>query len=401
MDTARVMIFDTTLRDGEQSAGFRLGAERKLEIARQLRELNVDVIEAGYPISSPEDFKAVSLIAEQIEGPVITALSRAVIADIDQCVKALDKAKRPRIQTGMGVSDAHILGKFKEEKYGRTGEEKRERLFQMSVRAVSHAKQYIDDIQFYAEDAGRCDWNYLFQVLEAVIGAGATVVNIPDTTGYSVPEQYGALIAAIMKNVPNINQAVISVHCHDDLGMAVANSLAGVINGARQVECTLNGIGERAGNAALEEIVMVLRTRRDYFGIDSDINTRELFKSSRMVAEAFDLKIPVNKAVVGANAFAHSSGIHVDGFFKDRITYEIMRPQDIGIQKSNIVLTARSGRQAMRNRLEEMGFSLSTDELERTYSRFLVEADQVNVVSDQVLREIAAKEEKDDTRIQR
>jgi 2-isopropylmalate synthase len=392
MNTKKVSVFDTTLRDGEQSAGFRLGAREKLDIARQLEALNVDVIEAGYPISSPEDFKAVSLISEQIERPVIVALSRAVTADIEECVKALAKAKRPRIQTGIGVSDFHVLGKFKDDKYGRTIEEKKEHLFQMSVAAVRQAKKYVDDVQFYTEDAGRCDPSFLLAVLEGVIDAGATVVNIPDTTGYSVPEQYGALIAAIKKNVPNINKAIISVHCHDDLGMAVANTLAGVINGARQVECTINGIGERAGNAALEEVVMALKTRRDYFGVETGIQCEELYKTSQLVSSTFGMTVPVNKAIVGSNAFAHSSGIHVDGFLKDRQTYEIMQPQDIGVKKSQIVLTARSGRHALQHRLEESGYKLSSEEMEKIYIRFLTEADKINVVNDRVLQAILRDE---------
>jgi 2-isopropylmalate synthase len=392
MKNNQVKVFDTTLRDGEQSAGCRLGAREKLEIARQLAALNVDVIEAGYPISSPEDCRAVALISEEIEGPVIAALSRAVIADIDECARALVKARRPRIQTGMGVSDFHVLGKFKNDKYGRTLEEKKERLYRLSIQAVSQAKKYVDDVQFYAEDAGRCDRNYLFRILEGVIDAGATVVNIPDTTGYAVPEQYGALIAAIKTHVPNIDKAVVSVHCHDDLGMAVANTLAGVMNGARQVECTLNGIGERAGNAALEEVVMALKTRSDYFGLETGIQFQEIFKSSQLVARTYGFSVPVNKAIVGSNAFAHSSGIHVDGFLKDRQTYEIMDPRDIGIKKSSIVLTARSGRHALRHRLEELGYKITSEEMEKVYTRFLTEADKVHAVSDQVLQAIVEDE---------
>ena len=392
MDINKVLIFDTTLRDGEQSAGFRLGAVEKLEMARQLALLNVDIIEAGYPISSPEDFKAVALISENIEGPIIAALSRAVTVDIDECAKALVKAKKPRIHTGAGVSEAHILGKFKDEKYGKTLEAKKEYLLQMAVNAVKHAKKYVDDVQFYAEDAGRADWNYLFQVLEDVINAGATTVNIPDTTGFAVPEQYGDLIAAIKKNVPNINKAVISVHCHDDLGMAVSNSLAGVRNGAKQVECTINGIGERAGNAALEEVVMGLRTRPDYYGITTGINSRELVKTSQMVAKKFGFTVPVNKAVVGANAFAHSSGIHVDGVLKDRVTYEIMRPEDVGIKTNIIMLTARSGRHALQHRLEELGYHKTQEEIEQIYSRFLSEADKVQTVTDEMLHAIVNDE---------
>ena len=262
----------------------------------------------------------------------------------------------------------------------------------MSVNAVNQAKRYVDDIQFYAEDAGRCDRNFLFQVLEGVIEAGATVVNIPDTTGYAVPEQFGALIAAIKQYVPNINKAIISVHCHDDLGMAVANSLAGIMSGAGQVECTINGIGERAGNAALEEVVMALKTRRDYFAADTGILSQEIYKTSQLVTRSFGLVIPVNKAIIGLNAFAHSSGIHVDGILKDRETYEIMKPQDIGIESNQIILTARSGRHALQHRLEKLGYKLTGDEMEKTYERFLSEADKIKVVTDRVLQAIVGDE---------
>jgi len=386
-----IKIFDTTLRDGEQSAGTRLGADEKLAIARQLAALNVDIIEAGYPISSPEDFNAVSLISQTMDGPVIAALSRIVIQDIDACVKALDKARKPRIHTGTGVSDAHILGKFRDDRYGKTKKEKQDYLFAMSVKAVRHAKRYIDDVQFYAEDSGRCDIDFLFRIIEGVIAAGATVINIPDTTGYAVPEQFGAMIASIKKNVTNIDKAVISVHCHNDLGMAVANSLTGIKNGAGQVECTINGIGERAGNAALEEIVMALRTRRDYFNADSGINSKELYRSSRMVAEMMGFIVPANKAVIGSNAFAHSSGIHVDGVLKERNTYEIMTPQDIGIDDSNILLTARTGRHGLQHRMEKLGYKLCPEEMEQAYQQFLIEADKTSVVSDAVLHSIAGK----------
>ncbi|MCL6547044.1 MAG: 2-isopropylmalate synthase, partial [Bryobacteraceae bacterium] len=321
----RVAVFDTTLRDGEQSAGTRLGRREKLTIARQLARLKVDVIEAGYPASSPEDFESVRLISQEVHGPVICALSRAVASDIEACGKALAKARRPRIHTGIGVSDIHILGKFRDDKYGKTLAEKKFKLIKMAVSAVKLARNYTDDVEFYAEDSGRADPAYLFEMLEAAIDAGATVVNIPDTTGYTVPEQFGALIRSIRENVPNIGKATISVHCHDDLGMAVANSLAGVINGARQVEGTINGIGERAGNAALEEIVMALHTRADYFKLKTGIDTREFYRTSRMVADMLGMSVPPNKAVVGGNAFSHSSGIHVDGFLKERTTYEIMK----------------------------------------------------------------------------
>src|SRR5271157_4160600 len=324
--TSKIAVFDTTLRDGEQAAGTRLGSRDKITLARQLARLKVDIIEAGFPASSPEDFDAVRRIAEEIKGPTICALSRANTNDIESCGKALAKAARPRIHTGIGVSDIHIMGKFRDERYGKTLEGKRAKLVALAVDAVKRARNCVGDVEFYAEDAGRAAPLYLFEMLEAVIDAGATVVNIPDTTGYTVPEQYGALIRGIRDNVPNIARATISVHCHDDLGLAVANSLAGIRNGARQVEGTINGIGERAGNAALEEIVMAIRTRADFFGVTTGIDTHELYRTSRLVSDLLGTVVPPNKAVVGGNAFAHSSGIHVDGFLKNRQTYEIMRP---------------------------------------------------------------------------
>ena len=381
----KVAVFDTTLRDGEQAAGTRLGSREKLTIARQLARLNVDIIEAGYPASSPEDFQAVRLISQEIEGPAICALSRAVASDIEACAKALAKAKRPRIHTGIGVSDIHIMGKFRDEKYGQTLGEKRVKIVQMAVDAVELARKYADDVEFYAEDAGRADPAYLYEMLQAAIEAGATVVNIPDTTGYAVPEQFGALIRAIRENVPNIARATISVHCHNDLGLAVANTLAGVRNGARQVEGTINGIGERAGNAALEEVVMAIRTRGDYFGVRSDIEAREFYRTSRLVSDMLGIPVPPNKAVVGANAFSHSSGIHVDGFLKDRETYEIMRPEDVGFSESRVVLTARTGRHGLRDRLEKLGYTLSQVELDQTYQRFLEVADKKREVFDEDL----------------
>jgi 2-isopropylmalate synthase len=381
----KVAVFDTTLRDGEQAAGTRLGSREKLMVARQLAQLKVDVIEAGYPASSPEDSEAVRLISEEIQGPTICALSRAVPVDIEACGKALAKARRPRIHTGIGSSDIHIMGKFQDERYGRTLGEKKVKILQMAIEAVKLARQYADDVEFYAEDAGRSDPNYLFEMLEAAIEAGATVVNIPDTTGYTVPEQYGCLIRTIRERVPNIGQATISVHCHDDLGMAVANSLYGVLNGARQVEGTINGIGERAGNAALEEVVMALRTRADFFGLHTDVDCRELHRTSRLVADLLGIKVPPNKAVVGGNAFSHSSGIHVDGFLKQRETYEIMRPEDVGIEESRVVLTARTGRHGLRDRLQKLGYTLSQPELDQAYQRFLVVADKKQEVFDEDL----------------
>jgi len=381
----KVAVFDTSLRDGEQAAGTRLGSREKLTIARQLALLHVDVIEAGYPGSSPEDAEAVQLIAREIEGPTICALSRAIPVDIEACGKALAKARRPRIHTGIGASDIHITGKFRDDRYGRNLAEKKVTILRMAVDAVKLARQYCDDVEFYAEDAGRADPAYLMEMLAAAIDAGATVVNIPDTTGYAVPEQYGRLIRAIREQVPNIARATISVHCHDDLGLAVANSLYGILNGARQVEGTINGIGERAGNAALEEVVMALRTRADFFNVHTDLDTREFHRTSRLVANALGMKVPPNKAIVGDNAFSHSSGIHVDGFLKERETYEILRPEDVGISESRVVLTARTGRHGLRDRLKKLGYSLTDHELNQAYDRFLAVADKKQEVFDEDL----------------
>jgi 2-isopropylmalate synthase len=383
MAKEKVMIFDTTLRDGEQAAGSRLDVREKLEIARQLARLGVDIIEAGFPISSPKDFEAVELIAKEIEGPVICGLSRAVAEDIDMCGKALAKAKRSRIHTGLGISDIHIAGKFSDDKYGKTLAQKKAKAIEMGVAAVKHARQYTDSVEFYTEDSGRAEPSYLYEILEAVIDAGATVLNIPDTTGYAIPYEFGQLIRHIFEKVPNISKAVVSVHCHDDLGMAVANSLAGVRNGARQVECTINGIGERAGNAAMEEVVMAIRTRQDFFDVDTGIAATEFCRTSRMVADMLGFPVPPNKAVVGGNAFAHSSGIHVDGVLKKRETYEIMKPEDVGAQKTRVILTARTGRHGLKHRLEEMGYSLSKEELDHIYERFLVVADKKREVFDE------------------
>ncbi len=390
--TERIMIFDTTLRDGEQAAGTRLGAKEKVKIAHQLARLKVDVIEAGFPISSPEDFQAVQLISKEVRGPIICGLSRAIAADIDECGKALRKAKRSRIHTGIGVSNIHIAGKFGDDKYGKTIAKKKAKILQMAVKAVKRSKEYTDDVEFYAEDAGRADRGYLLQIIQAVIGAGATVINVPDTTGYTVPEQFGELIRDISANVPNINQAVISVHCHNDLGMAVANTLAGVKNGARQAEGTINGIGERAGNAAIEEVVMAIRIRRKYFEVDTNIKTNEFYHTSRMVSDLLGITVPPNKAVVGRNAFAHSSGIHVDGFLKKRETYEIMQPQDVGFPRSRVVLTARTGRHGIKDRLEKMGYKLSRTELEKVYRRFITVADKKQEVFDEDLAAIVEDE---------
>ncbi len=396
MEKERIFVFDTTLRDGEQAAGLRLNSIEKLEIARQLEKLNVDIIEAGFPISSQEDFKAVELISREIKGPVITGLTRAVPKDIDVCAKALEKAKKPRIHTGIGVSDIHILGKFKDKKYGRSLKEKRDKVFQMSVDAVKRAKRYVDDVEFYPEDAGRANKKYLYKILEGVIDAGATVVNIPDTTGYTVPEQFGALIRDIRENVSNINKAVISIHCHDDLGMAVANTLAGIKNGARQIECTINGIGECAGNTSLEEVVMSLKVRQDYFDVDTSIKTDELYKTSQLVSRRIGIPVPPNKAIVGANAFAYSSGIHVDGFLKSKETYEIISPEAVGFPQSKVILTARSGRHALKFRLKELGYGVPDNNLEKVYKNFLSLADKVHEVTNDMIISIM---ENDLTRI--
>jgi 2-isopropylmalate synthase len=380
------MVFDTTLRDGEQAAGTRLGSREKLILARQLARLGVDVIEAGYPASSPVDFEAVERIAREIEGPAICALSRAVAGDIEACARALAHCRRPRIHTGIGVSDIHVMGKFQDERYGRSLEAKRATMLRMAVDAVRLARQFVEDVEFYAEDAGRAEPAFLLDMIAAVIEAGATVVNIPDTTGYAVPEQYAALIRAV--RIQAAGGATVSVHCHDDLGMAVANSLAGIQAGARQVEGTINGVGERAGNAALEEIVMALRTRSAYFGVHTGIDTRELHKTSRLVSELLGIAVPPNKAVIGGNAFSHSSGIHVDGFLKQRETYEIMRPEDVGMADSRVVLTARTGRHGLRDRLAKLGYPLSEAELDQAYQRFLAVADKKREVFDEDLAAI-------------
>ena len=383
-DSEKVTVFDTTLRDGEQAAGTRLGSREKLMIARQLAQLRVDVIEAGYPASSPEDFEAVELVSKEIQDATVCALSRAVPTDIEACGRALAKAKRPRIHTGIGASDIHITGKFQDDKYGRTLAEKKATILRMAADAVKLARQHAGDVEFYAEDAGRADPAYLMEMLHGAIDAGATVINIPDTTGYAVPEQYGALIRRVREAVP-IGRATISVHCHDDLGMAVANTLSGVMNGARQVEGTINGIGERAGNAALEEVVMALRTRGDYFRVHTGVETRELHRTSRLVSDLLGIQVPPNKAVVGGNAFSHSSGIHVDGFLKERQTYEIMRPEDVGLGESRVVLTARTGRHGLRDRFKKLGYALSQTELDQAYQRFLAVADKKQEVFDEDL----------------
>ena len=369
----RLFIFDTTLRDGEQVPGCQLNTVEKIQVARALEALGVDVIEAGFPVSSPGDFNSVIEISKAVTWPTICALTRAVEKDIDVANEALQYAKHKRIHTGIGTSDSHIRYKFNST---------REEIIERAVAAVKYAKKYVEDVEFYAEDAGRTDNEYLARVVEAVIKSGATVVNIPDTTGYCLPEEFGAKIRYLMEHVDNIDRAVISTHCHDDLGMATANTLAGVVSGARQVEVTINGIGERAGNTSLEEIAMILRCHK-HLGIDTNINTRKIFPTSRLVSGLMNMPVQANKAIVGRNAFAHSSGIHQDGVLKNISTYEIMDPHDIGIDDSSIVLTARSGRAALKHRLHVNGVDVSNEaRLDSIYERFLQLADQKKDVSD-------------------
>lgn len=369
----KIYIFDTTLRDGEQSPGAKLNTDQKVELATQLEKLGVDIIEAGFPISSPGDFQSVVQLSKTIKNCVICGLTRARKEDIDIAVKALESAKRPRIHTGIGASDVHIKYKFKST---------HEKVLSQGVEAVTYAKKFIEEVEFYAEDAGRADSKFLAKMVYEVIKAGATVVNIPDTTGYCFPEEFGAKIKFIFENVPNIHKAVISVHCHNDLGMAVANTLSGVFNGARQVEVTVNGIGERAGNTSLEEIVMAIYTRRDNLLYYTDIKTAEIAKTSKLVSQIMGIPVQPNKAIVGANAFAHSSGIHQDGVLKRRENYEIIDPKLVGVEASKIILTARSGRAALRHRLESLGFNLSQSEINLVYQNFLQLADMKKEIYD-------------------
>jgi 2-isopropylmalate synthase len=379
----RLIVFDTTLRDGEQSPGAALNVNEKVEIAHALEEMGVDVIEAGFPISSPGDFRAVQRISREIRDCVVCGLTRANPKDIDAAAEALRGAARPRIHTGLGVSDVHIRHKLRT-----TPEEALER----GVEAVRYAKRFVEDVQYYTEDAGRADPAYLYQVLEAVVAAGATVLNIPDTTGYASPEEFGALIQGIFGHVPNVDQAMVAIHCHNDLGMATANTLAAVRRGARQIEVTMNGIGERAGNTSLEEVVMAVRTRRDLFGVDTAIDARRIYPVSRLVSQLTGIPVQPNKAIVGANAFAHSSGIHQDGVLKERTTYEIINPRDVGVPDSEIVLSARSGRAGLRHRLTDLGYTLDTEQFEKVYQRFLVVADKKKTVDTRDLEAIIADE---------
>lgn len=364
-DPNRVYVFDTTLRDGEQVPGCQLTTPEKIEIARELEELGVDIIEAGFPISSPGDFQSVVEISKVVRNPTICALTRANKGDIDVAIESLQYAKHPRIHTGIGASDQHIKHKFNST---------REEILQRAVDAVKYAKKSVEDIEFYAEDAGRADINFLAQMVEAVIAAGATVVNIPDTNGYCLPNQYGEKIKFLKDNVQNIDKAIISAHCHNDLGLATANSIAGLQNGARQVEGTINGIGERAGNTSLEEVVMILKTH-PVLGLHTNINARNFYEISQLVRTQMHMPVQANKAIVGANAFAHSSGIHQDGFLKNRENYEIIKPEDVGFPNASIVLTARSGRHALKFHLERLGHPLDKKELEGVYKNFLMLAD--------------------------
>ena len=373
-----VEIFDTTLRDGEQVPGCKLDSSTKLEIAEKLDQLGVDVLEAGFPISSPGDFKSVENISKLVKNARVCGLTRAVKKDIDVAAEALKSARRPRIHTGIGTSESHIRYKFNSTP---------EKIIERAVAAVSHAKKYVDDVEFYAEDAGRTENIFLARICEEVIKAGATVLNIPDTTGYCLPEEYGQKIKFLKDNVVGIHKATLSCHCHNDLGLATANSIAGVQNGARQIECTINGIGERAGNTSLEEVVMILR-QHPYLNLDTRINSQKLYETSQLVSYSMAMPVQPNKAIVGANAFAHSSGIHQDGVIKKRETYEIIDPKDVGVTESSIILTARSGRAALAYRAKKIGYELDKLQLDKVYEQFLITADRQKEISDKDLPKI-------------
>jgi 2-isopropylmalate synthase len=376
----KIIIFDTTLRDGEQVPGCKLNTKEKLALAEQLEALGVDVLEAGFPISSPGDFESVHAIAQQLKNTTVCALSRAVEKDIEVAAAALKHAKRPRIHTGIGTSDYHIIGKFNS-----TPDE----ILARAIQCVRWARNFTDDVEFYAEDAGRTSNEYLARVIEAVIHAGATTVNIPDTTGYCLPHQYGEKIAYLYNQVPNIDRAVISCHCHNDLGLATANSIAGVMAGARQIECTINGLGERAGNTSLEEVVMAIKQHPE-LGVYTDVESTRLYAMSRLVSDTMRMPVQPNKAIVGSNAFAHSSGIHQDGFLKCAETYEIMSPTLVGADESKIVLTARSGRSALAFRLQRLGYSYTRNDIDTIYTQFLSLADQQKEIQDKDLHQLSA-----------
>ncbi len=385
----RIYIFDTTLRDGEQVPGCQLNTIEKIEIAKALEELGVDVIEAGFPVSSPGDFNSVVEIAKHVARPTICALTRAVEKDIDAAAEALQHAVKGRIHTGIGTSDYHITNKLKSN---------REEIIERAVAAVRYARKFVGDVEFYAEDAGRTDNIYLAKVVEAVIKAGATVVNIPDTTGYCLPQEYGEKIKFLIDNVPGIDKVVISTHCHNDLGMATANSVSGILNGARQVEVTLNGIGERAGNTSLEEVVMTLKSHKELH-YETNIKSRHIYQTSRLVSNLMNMPVQANKAIVGRNAFAHSSGIHQDGVLKHRENYEIIDPRDVGVTESAILLTARSGRAALKHRLKLMGYDLAKDKLDQVYQEFLVLADKKKDIRDEDLSLLVGVVKREENRI--
>jgi len=376
----KIFIFDTTLRDGEQVPGCKLNAGEKIELALALENLGVDIIEAGFPVSSPGDFESVENISKVIKNATVCGLTRAIKKDIEVAAAALKKAKRPRIHTGIGVSDLHIKTKFNSN---------RDEILERAVEAVTYARTFVDDVEFYGEDAGRADLEFLARVVEAVIKAGATVVNIPDTTGYCLPHQYGEKIAYLINNVPNVDKAILSCHCHNDLGLAKANSIAGVMNGARQIECTINGLGERAGNTSLEEVVMIIK-QHESLGLYTDIKADQLNPISRLVADTMRMPVQPNKAIVGSNAFAHSSGIHQDGFLKNAENYEIIRPEEVGADSSKIVLTARSGRAALAHRFQKLGYNFDRDGIDKLYQAFLKVADVKKEVGDEDLKALAA-----------
>ena len=380
MSQNKIYIFDTTLRDGEQVPGCKLNADEKIELALALENLGVDVIEAGFPISSPGDFDSVRNISAVIKNATVCGLTRAIKKDIEVAAEALKGAKRPRIHTGIGVSDLHITTKFNTT---------REDIVARAVEAVKYARNFVDDVEFYGEDSGRADPGFLARIVEAVIEAGATVVNIPDTTGYCLPHQYGEKIAYLMNNVPNIDKAILSCHCHNDLGLATANSIAGVMNGARQIECTINGLGERAGNTSLEEVVMIIK-QHESLGLYTDIIAEQLNPISRLVADTMRMPVQPNKAIVGSNAFAHSSGIHQDGFLKNAENYEIIRPEDVGADSSKIVLTARSGRSALAHRFQKLGYNFNRNDIDVLYQAFLEIADVKKEVGDEDLKALAS-----------
>ena len=379
MPENKVFIFDTTLRDGEQVPGCKLNTNEKIELALALEDLGVDILEAGFPVSSPGDFESVTEISRIIKNATVCALTRAVQNDIEVAAKALRYAKRPRIHTGIGTSDYHIKSKFNSTQ---------EEILERAIQCVKWARKFTDDIEFYAEDAGRTDNEYLARVIEAVIKAGATTVNIPDTTGYCLPQQYGEKIAYLVNNVPNIDKAIISCHCHNDLGLATANSIEGVINGARQIECTINGLGERAGNTSLEEVVMILRQHK-HLGLYTNINAKMLNPMSKLVSDTMRMPVQPNKAIVGSNAFSHSSGIHQDGFLKDKLTYESIDPEEVGAEESKIVLTARSGRSALAFRFKNLGYEFTRNDIDVLYQEFLKLADIHKEIKEENLVQLA------------